>query len=120
MFSYQAYKTMHILFIVCFFSTMGFASSGSKLMQKKLGKFMVFLASFLILVAGMGLLARLGYTSANPFPLWVKLKIGNWVVITLLFISLFRLKTIEYKAVISSIILIIAWFAIWLAINKPV
>ncbi|MDD4975765.1 MAG: hypothetical protein PHY93_15515 [Bacteriovorax sp.] len=120
MITYEHYKAMHIFFILCFFSSMGFVSCQSKLIQKKLGKWLVGLASFLIFVAGMGLIARLGFKHDQAFPLWVKLKIGNWVAVNILFICLFRLKTIEYKAVITSIILLLAWFAIWLAVNKPV
>ena len=99
---------------------MGFVSYDSKLIQKKLGKWMVGLTSFLILVAGMGLIARLGFKHNDPFPLWIKLKIGNWVFINILFVGLFKVKTIEYKAVITSVILLLAWIGIWLAINKPV
>jgi hypothetical protein len=120
MITYEQYKTMHILFILCLFSSMGFVSCNSNLIQKKRGKWMVGLVSFLIFVAGMGLIARLGFTHGQAFPLWVKLKMGTWFVINILFICLFRLKTIEYKAIITSIILLLAWFAIWVAINKPV
>jgi len=120
MISYEFYKTLHIFFIVCLFSSIGFVSCGSKLIQKKLGKWMVGMASFLILVAGMGLIARLGFKHDQAFPLWIKLKITNWLIINLLFIGLFKIKVIEYKAVLTSIILALGWFAIWLAINKPV
>jgi hypothetical protein len=81
---------------------------------------MIGIASFLIFVAGMGLLARLGFKHVEAFPLWFKLKIGNWVIINLLFISLFKIKTAEYKAVLTGVILCLGWFAVWLAINKPV
>jgi hypothetical protein len=89
-------------------------------MQKKLGKWLVGLASFLIFVAGMGLIARLGFKHNEAFPLWIKLKMANWVVINLLVLSLFKIKTIEYKAVLISIILLLAWIGVWIAINKPV
>ncbi|MDO9180916.1 MAG: hypothetical protein Q7U04_00845, partial [Bacteriovorax sp.] len=120
MISYETYKSLHIFFILCFFSSMGFVSYSSQLLQKKLGKWMVGLASFLIMVAGMGLIARLGFKHDQAFPLWIKLKIGNWIAINVLFVCLFKLKTIELKAIITSIILILAWIGIWLAINKPV
>jgi hypothetical protein len=85
-----------------------------------MGKWMVGLVSILILVAGMGLIARLGFKHNQAFPLWIKLKITNWVIINVLFIGLFKIKVIEYKAVLTSIILALAWFSVWLAINKPV
>ena len=120
MISYETYKSLHIFFILCFFSSMGFISCSSKLIQRKLGKWMVGIASLLIFVAGMGLIARLGFKHNEAFPLWIKLKMGNWLAINILFIILFKLKTIEYKTVITSIILLLAWFSIWVAINKPV
>jgi hypothetical protein len=120
MISYETYKSLHIFFILCFFSGMGFVSYQSNLIQKKLGKWMVGTASFLIFVAGMGLIARLGFKHSEAFPLWVKLKILNWLAINILFIFLFKLKTFEYRAVVTSVILVLAWIGIWLAINKPV
>lgn len=119
MISYETYKALHVFFILCFFSSMGFISYNSKIIQKRLGKWMIGVVSFLILVAGMGLIARLNFKHDEAFPLWIKLKIANWVVINIFFICLFRLKTIEYKAVLTSIILVLAWIGIWLAINKP-
>lgn len=98
---------------------MGFVACNSKLLQKKLGKWMIGFLSLLILVAGMGLIARLGFKHDEAFPLWIKLKMANWVVINLLFICFFRLKTMEYKAVLTSIVLLLAWVGIWLAIHKP-
>jgi hypothetical protein len=118
--SYETYKSLHIFLIICFFSSIGFISYDSQLMQKKLGKWLVGLASFLIFVAGMGLIARLGFKHNEAFPLWIKLKMANWVVINLLVLSLFKIKTIEYKAVLISIILLLAWIGVWIAINKPV
>ena len=85
MISYETYKSLHIFFILSFFSSLGFVSCGSQLLQKKLGKWMVGLASFLIMVAGMGLIARLGFTHGKPFPFWVNLKIGNWILINFFF-----------------------------------
>jgi hypothetical protein len=120
MISYETYKSLHIFLIICFFSSIGFISYDSQLMQKKLGKWLVGLASFLIFVAGMGLIARLGFKHNEAFPLWIKLKLANWVVINLLVLSLFKIKTIEYKAVLISIILLLAWVGVWIAINKPV
>lgn len=120
MISYETYKALHLFFILSFFSSLGFVSYHSPLIEKKLGKWMVGLASFLIFVAGMGLIARLGFKHTEPFPLWIKLKIINWVVINILFVSLFKIKTIQYRAVLISILLMLAWFGIWVAINKPV
>ena len=120
MISYETYKSLHIFFILTFFSSIGFVSYNSPLMGKKLGKWLIGLVSFLIMVAGMGLIARLGFKHGQPFPLWIKLKIANWVGINIFVIALFKIKIIEYKTIITATILVLAWIGIWLAINKPV
>jgi hypothetical protein len=119
MISYVSYKTLHIFFILLFFSSMGFVVYQAPSMQKKMGQFLIGLVSFLIFVAGMGLIARLGYKHSEPFPLWIKLKMGNWFLINLLFVAMFKVKTREYKSLLFGVILLLAWFSIWVAVNKP-
>lgn len=119
MISYETYKALHLFFILCLFMSIGFIAYDSKVIQMKKGKWLVGLASFLILVAGMGLIARLGFKHGEPFPLWIKLKIGNWVALNILFIALFKVKSKEYRAGLTFLIMLLAWFGIWLAVNKP-
>lgn len=119
MFSYTFYKTLHLLFILCLFSSIGFISLRSDLMQKKSGKIMFGTIVFMIFVGGMGLLARLGFKHSEPFPLWVKIKLGNWGALTVLIGSLFKVQTKEYKAFMVGVILLLAWFTVWVAIYKP-
>lgn len=91
----------------------------SDLMKKKSGKFLLGGIVFMIFLGGMGLLARLGVSHKEAFPLWVKIKLANWVVLTALLSSLFKIETKEYRAVMVGLILTLAWFTVWVAVYKP-
>lgn len=119
MLTYTFYKTLHLLFILMLFSSIGFVSLRSDLMQKKAGKIMLGLIIFMIMVGGMGLLARIGFKHAEPFPLWVKLKFTGWFVLAGLMASLYKIERKEARAITVGVILSAAWFVIWVAIYKP-
>lgn len=80
---------------------------------------MLGLIIFMILVGGMGLLARIGFKHSEPFPLWVKLKFSGWFVLTALMAALFKIERKESRSFIVGAILAAAWFTIWVAIYKP-
>lgn len=120
MFSYPFYKTLHLLFILCLFTSIGFVSLRSDLMQKKAGKILLGAVTFMIFVGGMGLLARLGFKHSEPFPLWVKLKLVNWGLLTALIASLFKIQSQKFRAGVVAAVLVLAWVTVWVAINKPV
>jgi uncharacterized membrane protein SirB2 len=75
MISYDVYKLLHLCFILTFFSSLGFIASNHEMIVKKGFKILVGVISFLIFVAGMGLIARLGFKHGEGFPLWINLKI---------------------------------------------
>jgi len=52
--------------------------------SKKSFKMLSGVASLLILVSGMGLLARLGMPHGEPWPMWIHIKLGVWGAITIL------------------------------------
>ena len=120
MISYETYKMLHLFFILTFFASLGFVASSSELVQNKSGKIVVGVFSFLIFVAGMGLIARLGFKHSEPFPLWIRLKILNWVMINALLVAVFKLKSLKAKAGIAALILFLGWAGVWVALNKPV
>jgi hypothetical protein len=79
--SYLLYKVIHLFGIFLLMSSLGVlcavAIGGGNLSRaKKFAGIGHGAALVLILVAGFGLVARLGLES--PFPLWVWLKIGLW------------------------------------------
>lgn len=119
MLTYTFYKTFHLLFILILFTSIGFVSLRSELMQKKAGKLLLGLIFFMILVGGMGLLARIGFKHNEPFPLWVKLKFSGWFVLAGLMALLFKLQSRESRWLTVGVILAVAWFVVWVAIYKP-
>jgi len=45
--------------------------------------------------------------------------LGNWVLLTALISSLFKINTKEYRAFMVGVVLLLAWFTVWVAIYKP-
>lgn len=80
--AYEVYKWLHLLCIMLFIGL-------SSVMLWYGGKIKVFsiltgIASVLILVTGLGLMANLGIKHAEPWPLWIKIKLGVWLFLTIL------------------------------------
>ena len=116
MFSYQVYKLIHLASIFMFLSTMGASFFLNE--KGKLIKILSGVSSFLILVGGMGLLARLGVSHGEPFPFWVLLKIGLWLSLAMLGpILAKRLKSMRALVLIG--FLSLAGIAAYAAIYKP-
>ena len=119
MISYESYKFLHLFFIFILLSSLGFISGSTEFIQKSTSKIILGVISFLILVAGMGLIARLGFKHSEPFPLWIKLKMINWVILNVAVILLFKITKNIHKAALLAFIVLISAMSIWIAINKP-
>lgn len=80
--AYEVYKWVHLICIMLF---IGLSSVmlwyGGKI---KLFSILTGIASVLILVTGLGLMANLGIKHAEPWPLWIKVKLGVWMFLTIL------------------------------------
>jgi len=115
MLNYETYKVIHLASIFIFLS-----SASVLLLARPAGKFWKILSgasSLFILVAGFGLLARLGMTSGIPN--WAIAKIVIWLVITGLgHMVAKRFPEQAMKAYWATIVL--ATLAAWLATFKPV
>ena len=81
MFSYEFYKIAHLLCLMLFFTTSSILLwyGGRVRSLSIIGG----ISSILILVTGMGLMARLNIGHTEPWPLWIKLKMGVWLVLTI-------------------------------------
>ncbi len=83
MLSLSVYKIAHLFGIMLMFSALGTVIAATVAGEanprlKKLGGMAHGLALVLILVAGFGMLARLGMN--GPWPLWVWLKLAIWLL----------------------------------------
>ena len=78
MISYEIYKIIHLTSLMIVFTSMSIQLVGEK--DIKLLKILSGIASFLILVSGMGLLARVG-VSHGGMPLWAILKMFLWLTL---------------------------------------
>ncbi len=114
--TYEIYKVIHLLAILVMVAglAVGYYST-----QPKHIKIITGISSLLVLVAGMGLLARLGVGHGQGFPGWVVAKIVIWLIMSItgpVFAK--RLSTsLKPKAFWGFIFLL--FLAIYFAVNKP-
>ena len=81
MVSYELYKVLHISFV--FFTLTLSASMLLGNLDAKWPKIIGGISSFLILVTGMGLIARLGFKHNESFPVWLLVKMGLWLFLSI-------------------------------------
>ena len=74
--SYESYKVIHLAAIFVFLTSAGVLLLARP--EGRLWKIVTGISSFLILLGGMGLLARIG----GGFPPWVQAKLVIWLIIT--------------------------------------
>ena len=115
MLSYEFYKVMHFSMIFLFFGSVGAAFLGQE--KTKHIKILTGISSFLILVAGMGLLARLGVSHKEGWPAWAYAKLAIWVGLSALAPILSKRVKKSYSIFYAFIGLGI--FAGYIAVNKP-
>ncbi|MBT3586317.1 MAG: hypothetical protein HN509_15525 [Halobacteriovoraceae bacterium] len=77
--SYETYKLIHLFSLIAIVVCL--TTNGLSPAPKKWAKITGMVASLLLMVAGMGLLARTGHSHGAGWPIWVKIKIGIWLVL---------------------------------------
>lgn len=93
--SYEWYKVLHILAVLALFLALG-GSAAAKINDsggpRKLLGITHGLALIVIAAAGFGLLARLGMSHSQPWPIWVYLKVVIWLLLAASIVPLRKSK----------------------------
>lgn len=122
MLSYSAYKIVHITGILLLFCALGALSAlsahgvlaeGGR--ARKFASAAHGTALLIVLVGGMGLLARLGMN--GPWPMWVWLKIALWVIMGALIVVIRRVGT--GAGILLFLFPLLGAVAAFLAVYKP-
>jgi hypothetical protein len=116
--SYEFYKILHVFSAIVLFTSLGTLAAtighdSGRL--RRLAQIGHGIALALLFVAGFGLMARLGMFGS--IPVWAWIKIGLWLVLTLIVLPLRRQPGWVTALWIS--IPIIGGLAVWLAVQKP-
>ncbi len=115
--SYEFYKLLHIGSILVFISGLGISFLGDN--TNKMNKILTGISSLLVLVAGMGLIAKgLSLPHGESWPTWVYAKIIIWAILVIGGPVLSkRLK--GNRGLVFYTFLVLAITAAYIAINKP-
>ena len=114
-----AYKVLHLLGVALLFSGLGglclLSIAGSDSARaRKLAGILHGIALVIVLVAGFGLLAKLGFGTA--IPLWIWLKIVIWLVLAAIIVVIRRLP--RYATALLFLLPLLGAVAAYLAIYK--
>lgn len=121
MLSYETYKLIHLLGVIFLFLSLGgylTLSSTKTPMSRKLIAFTHGIALVVILVAGFGLLARLGFGAFQSWPFWVWVKFVIWLILAVIVILIRRMP--ELRISLWFIIPILGVIAAYMAIFKVI
>lgn len=110
--SYEIYKLIHLFAIISLFLSIGALLSYSG--NKKQIMILHGLAGLILFISGFGLIARLKMPS---FPLWVSLKLGIWIILSILIPILVSRKI--NKKWIWIFVFASGFSAVYLAVLKP-
>ena len=77
--SYTTYKMLHLVALFMMFGALALSLLQDQ--QSKLSKIYLGVSSFIVLVGGMGLMARLGVSHGGAWPHWLKMKFIIWGII---------------------------------------
>lgn len=115
--SYGFYKILHLFAVLLLFTSLGTlaaAARGNENLQR-IARAAHGVALLLILVAGFGLMARLGLFGA--IPLWAWVKISLWLLFGLAVLPLRRKP--EWTVGLWVAFPLLGALAAWLAVTKP-
>ena len=118
MISYEAYKILHIFSLFMVIAAMGGIIAEGRWIPNKSFKIVVGVVSFLIFVAGMGLIARLGFKHGEAFPAWIIVKVVCWIIFNVSLFILFRATDKTVKIACAMLSFVTVFVAVFSAITK--
>ncbi len=114
---YEAYKLMHFAAIFTTLAMIGATFIGT-VGAKKWVKILSGITSALILVSGMGMMARLGISISAGLPRWILLKMGLWLCLAVgLPILSKRVET--FRVTLGLIAIGLMCLAAYFVVNRP-
>ncbi|MBI4228954.1 MAG: hypothetical protein HY693_04445 [Deltaproteobacteria bacterium] len=121
MLSYETYKLIHLLGVIFLFLSLGAyltLTSSKSIVSRKLIAITHGISVIVIFVAGFGLLARLGFSSFQDWPLWVWVKFIIWLILAVIVVRIRRMR--ELRISLWFIIPILGIIAAYMAIFKVI
>ncbi len=116
MLPYEFYKLLHVGSL--FFFLAGATLSFFHPLNPKWNKILTGITSFLIFVAGMGLMARIGVGHGAAWPLWIKAKVAIWLFMAIGAPVLAK-RARNHQVAAYFFMLFLATLAAWFATFKP-
>ncbi len=117
--SYAFYKVLHLVAVLFLFTSLGSlavnAATGGSTKLRKLSMAVHGISLAVVLVAGFGLLARLGVMS--HFPFWAYGKLVVWLLLGVAVVALKRKP--EWTPGLWIAMPVLGGIAAWLAVTKP-
>jgi uncharacterized membrane protein SirB2 len=119
MIPYEAYKVLHLIGVMLLLLSLGaysMLSMNKSESGKKLAAITHGISVLIILVAGFGLLARLGFFGAGGWPLWVWVKLIIWLILAVIIALIKRVPSLI--PVLWFLIPALAGLAAYMAVYK--
>jgi len=119
--SYNAYKLIHLIFILLLFFSLGaylILSRMGTLRARRLAAITHGISTVIILVSGFGLIAKLGIGSFESWPAWLWVKLAVWLLLALVMAVIKRVPSLT--AVLWFVIPALGALAVFMVIYKPI
>ena len=114
--SYEFYKILHLMSLILFT-----ASTVAIIYGQHCGKSCKItngVSSLLLLVAGMGLIARIGYSHGELWPTWIYVKIVLWLIATIWSVSAPK-RLPKHQYLVSTVFLLLIFGTVVTAVLQP-
>ncbi len=118
MISYETYKMLHLITLFMVVSCMGVVIGEGRWIPSKKFKTIISVVSALAFVAGMGLIARLGFKHGEAFPAWIWVKMACWLLLNITIVLLFKMQGKKIKLMLTALSFLIVITAVIAAVTK--